>query len=126
MVNRIYHVHHKSNPTQEYTNTNVAIARDGKTRNNISRDHNNRSRRNNQPVNRDLANFTGEVPSDGPIFGRVVGQSIMIDQCNTFHDQVKKYVLRKFDDPRDITIVIRDQKDPYAHVGMYNPINFIE
>ena len=34
-----------------------------------------------------------------------------------------KYVLGKLDNPRDIIIIVRDPKDPYAHINMDNPNN---
>ena len=49
----------------------------------------------------------------------------MKDQFKKFKDKAKKYVLCKFDNPRDIIIVVRDLKDPYAHIDMDKPINLI-
>ena len=46
----------------------------------------------------------------------------MNNQFKTFHDKVEQYVLIKFNNPRDIIIVLQDLKDTYAHVEMYNPI----
>ena len=47
----------------DYSNTNAATTRKGKTSNNRIRNHKNGSRRNNQTRNISLASFTGEVPS---------------------------------------------------------------
>ena len=44
-------------------------------------------------------------------------------QFNTFKDKEIQYVLRDFDNPRDIFIVVWDIKDPYAHVYIDKPIN---
>ena len=71
IVNQIYHVHHISNPTRGYSNTDAATTSKGKVRNSISRNHKNRSRRNNQLGNISLDNFIGEVPSVGAIPGTV-------------------------------------------------------
>ena len=71
IFNQIYHVHHISNPTRGYSNTDAATTSKGKVRNSISRNHKNRSRRNNQLGNISLDNFIGEVPSVGAIPGTV-------------------------------------------------------
>ena len=42
-------------------------------------------------------------------------------QFKASHDKVKQYLLRKFDNPTDIIIVVRDIKDTYAHFGMDKP-----
>ena len=47
----------------------------------------------------------------------------MKDQFKNFQNKVNKYVLREFDNPRDIIIFIQDIKDPYAHVDTDKPIN---
>ena len=39
---------------------------------------------------------------------------------------MKQYLLRKFDNPREIVIVVRYLKDPYAHVFMDKPVNLSE
>ena len=44
----------------------------------------------------------------------------MKDQFNTFQYKVNQYVLHELYNPSDIIIVIRDLKDPYAHVAMDN------
>ena len=96
--------------------------REAKTRNNRSRTHNG-SRRNNQPENRALASFTCEVPSVGTVFGTVSEQHSTNYQFKTFQNKSKQYVLRDFDNPRDIIIVVGDLKDLYSHVDMDKPIN---
>ena len=46
----------------------------------------------------------------------------MKEQFKTFQDKVKQYVLRDFDNSRDIIIVVRDIKDPYVHIDIDNTI----
>ena len=105
-----------------YSNIDTFIvSKRGRGGNNISINHNNIIRRKNQPVNRSLANFTGEVPSFGVILGTVAEKRSMKDQFKTFQDKVEKY-LRKFDNSIYITIVFWYLKDPYIHVDMDNPI----
>ena len=45
----------------------------------------------------------------------------MKEQFNNSQDKVEQYVLHKLDNPRDIIILVRDIKDPYAHIDMDNP-----
>ena len=63
------------------------------------------------------------MPSVGSVIGTVTKQRSTKDKFKNFQDKVKKYVLREFDNPREIIIVVRDIKDPYAHVDMKSPIN---
>ena len=109
-------------PPGGYSNTNTATPSEGKERNSISINNKNGIRRNNQPGNRSLANFTSEVPSVRSVLGTVAEQCIMKDQFKTFQDKVKQYVLRDFDNPREIIIVFRDLKYTYAHVDMEKTI----
>ena len=78
-------------PTGSYSNIDVTIDSEGKTRNNRSRNHNNGSRRNNQQVNRAQANFTGEVPSVESVLGTVTEHNSIEDQFKNFQDKVKQY-----------------------------------
>ena len=106
-----------------YSNTNTATSIKGNTRNNRIRNHNNGSRRNNQPVNRVLENFTGEVPSFGDVLETVAKNCSMKDQFKTFQTKVKQYILKKFNNRRDVSVVIRDIKYPYSHLDIEKPIN---
>ena len=103
-------------PTEGYSSTDDATAIEVKTRNNRSINHNNRRRRQNQTGNRSLASFTGEVPSVGAVLGTVSEHRIIKDQFNKFQDKLKEYLICKFDNPREIIIVIQYLKDPYVHV----------
>ena len=76
-------------PPEGYSNTNDATSREGKKRNKRSRNHSNISRRNNQPKNRPLASFTGEVPPVGAVLETVSEQRITKDHFNNFQDNVK-------------------------------------
>ena len=76
--------------------------------------------RSNEPRNRALENIAGEVPSVGAALGTVSEHRSMKDQFNTFQYKVNQYVLHELYNPSDIIIVIRDLKDPYAHVAMDN------
>ena len=87
------------------------------------RNHN-RNRRNNQTVNRALANFTGGVPSVGTVFVTVYEHIIMKYQFNTFQDKLKRYVLLEFENPGYIIVIVWYVKDPYAHVDMNKLIKY--
>ena len=87
-----------------YPNTDSATFIEGLGMNNGSRNHNNAIRSNDQPGNRALASFTGEVTSVGAVL-------------------LKQYLLRDFYHPKEIIIVFRDLKYPYAHIDMDKPIN---
>ena len=108
-------------PPRGYSKTDFVISITRELINCRSRNPNG-SRRNNQPWNRALANFTGEVPSVGAALETVSEHHSMKNQFNNFQDKGKQYVLRKFGNPSDITIVVRDPKDPYAHVDTDKPI----
>ena len=108
-------------PPRGYSYTDAATASKGETKNIRRRNHNG-SRRKNQLGNRSLANFTGKVPSVGSILGTVSEQRSMKDQFKTFQDKLKQYLLHKFDNPKDVIIVIRSLKDPYAQIEMSKTI----
>ena len=62
------------------------------------------------------------MPSVGAKPGTVAEQRSTKEQFKTFKDNMTKYVLRKFGNPRDIIIFIQDSKDPYAQVDTDNTI----
>ena len=79
-------------PSKGYSNTDANTSSEEEKRNNRIRTHKG-IRRNNQPVNRSLTSFTGEVPSVGSVPGTASEQRIMKDQFKIFQDKVKPYVL---------------------------------
>ena len=104
-------------PTMSLFKNRCCYRQRRKTINSRSRNHN-RSRGGNQPVNRSLKSFTGEVPSVGSELGTVAEHRIMNDPFKTFQKKVKQYVLRKFDNTRYIIVVVWDLKELYAQVHM--------
>ena len=45
----------------------------------------------------------------------------MKDHFNNFQDKMNQYLLRKFNNPRYIIIVVHDIEDQYSHFDMDNP-----
>ena len=76
-------------PSGGYSNINAATSSEGKIRKHIIRNHNNGSRRENQPGNRSLASFRGEVSSVVAVFGTVSEQHSTKYQFKIFQDKVK-------------------------------------
>ena len=62
------------------------------------------------------------MPSVGAVLGKFAEHLRIKEQFKTFQEKVKQYVLREFHNQRDIIIVVRDLKDPYAQVDMDKPI----
>ena len=83
-----------------YSNSDAATAIEGKTSINRSRNHNNGSKRKNQPVNRTLANFMGGMPSVGDVILTVAEHHSTKNQFKTFQDKLKQYEPYGFDNLR--------------------------
>ena len=52
----------------------------------------------------------------------VTEHRIMKEQFNNSQDKVEQYVLHKLDNPKDVIIVIRSLKAPYAQIEMSKTI----
>ena len=46
------------------------------------------------------------------VLGATYEQREAKDQCNKFSEKLKQYILRVFQSPEDIIVLVRDLKDP--------------
>ena len=54
----------------------------------------------------------GEVEGFGAVLGTTYDQREAKDQYNKFSEKLKQYILRVFQNPEDIIVIVRDLKDP--------------
>ena len=69
-----------------------------------------------------IRNFKGEVEDFGAVLGTTSEQIEAKDQYNKFIEKLKKYILRVFQNPEDIIVLVVYLKDPTIVFNVSRPI----